>query len=446
GGGLAALEVAPVAGDAPERRAAESAGGPSRVASGGAPRRDAGSAAPAPLAFDVGLAADDRERGPIGPTPERSRGQWDKTPYQSRTGERKIAALEEFGGTVETERAVELGLEYLASRQRQDGRWGRRDRDEKYGETMIGKTGLAVLAFMGAGHTAASGSRYSKVVERGLLFLVDQQDDETGHIGSCSSYGHAIATYALGEAYALTKDERLRRTLENAVQQIVDNQLASRDPLLDGGWSYFYPSGRRFDRWPRASVTAWQVMALESAKLGGVSVPKHVFDRARSFLVNCWDPSRGAFRYSHDPSRLRSDYDILPGSTPASMFALSLLGGDLTQDQFGPARRFVLERAPSGYRYTGDDDFVFRARGNLYFWYYGTLAMFRVGGDEWERWNVAMKDTLVPAQAEDGSWRPISIYAEFADDTERDRVYTTAMNVLALEVYYRYFTPLLKVD
>ena len=23
--------------------------------------------------------------------------------------------------------------------------------------------------------------------------------------------------------------------------------------------------------------------------------------------------------------------------------------------------------------------------GNLYFWYYGTLALFRAGGEDWER-------------------------------------------------------------
>jgi hypothetical protein len=110
------------------------------------------------------------------------------------------------------------------------------------------------------------------------------------------------------------------------------------------------------------------------------------------------------------------------------------------------ARRFITERAPNGYRFRSEDAFVHKAQGNLYFWYYGTLAMFRVGGDEWKLWNVAMKETLLPAQDLKVSWKPISVYAEYAQDTDRDRVYTTAMCVLTLEVYYRYFTPLLKVD
>ena len=109
------------------------------------------------------------------------------------------------------------------------------------------------------------------------------------------------------------------------------------------------------------------------------------------------------------------------------------------------ARSYVLERAPSRYRYTSDDAFVYRAQGNLYFWYYATLAMFRCGGSTWARWNEQMKDTLVDGQEANGSWEPISIYAEYAGDDDRDRSYSTAMCVLTLEVYYRYFTPLLEV-
>ena len=114
-------------------------------------------------------------------------------------------------------------------------------------------------------------------------------------------------------------------------------------------------------------------------------------------------------------------------------------------DELAEARRFVLERAPRTYGRPSDDDFVYRAAGNDYFWYYGTLAMFRAGGSARERWNAALKETLLGAQEEDGSWEPISIYSEYAGDDDEDRSYTTALCVLSLEVYYRYFTPLLEV-
>ncbi|MEZ6016946.1 MAG: hypothetical protein R3F49_17645 [Planctomycetota bacterium] len=425
---------------APER-------GPARVATALSPSdsgaNDPLSRAPSPVnqTFEVGtrVAADTPVAAP-------QRNEWDHTPYQTRSGAQKAEALDVHGGSVETERAVTRGLAYLASVQRREGNWGRMERDDKYGHPTIGKTGLALLSFLGAGHTQKSDTEYSPVVARGVQYLLSAQDPASGHFGDSDAYSHAVATYALAECFALTKDERLRGPLRDAVQHIVDVQHSSGDVTEDGGWGYYYPTNRVYDRWPRASVTAWQVMALESAQLGGLPVPKQVFRRAASFLANSWDPQRGAFRYSQDPQRLRSSYPTLPGSTPASIFALSLLGADVTSADYRAARRFVTERLPQGYRFTGEDDFVHKAQANLYFWYYGTLAMFRVGGDDWKRWNTAMKETLLPAQDADGSWKPISIYAEYAQDTDRDRVYTTALCVLTLEVYYRYFTPLLKVD
>ena len=82
--------------------------------------------------------------------------------------------------------------------------------------------------------------------------------------------------------------------------------------------------------------------------------------------------------------------------------------------------------------------------GNVYFWYYGSLACFMAGGSLWDQWNAALKSVLIGGQSRDGSFRPIDTYADYAGDTNANRAYTTAMGVLSLEVYYRYFTPLLK--
>ena len=385
------------------------------------------------------------ERGDEAPT---RITRWVHTPYRSRAGAEKLQALELHGGSQETEAAVAAGLAYLADEQKAGGHWGSAaDRHSKYEHVVIGKTGLALLAFLGAGHTQESGTEYTRVVERAVGFLIAVQDEDTGHFGYCTSYGHGIATYALAECYALTGDDRLRGPLERSVAWIVSQQMRSEDPRFHGGWGYYYPDGRIFDRWPRASITAWQIMALESARLGGLAVEDRVFADAKEFLVECWDARRGAYRYSHDPDRLSGAYAVLPGSTPASLFALSLLGEDVASARYGRARAFVLDRAPQDYGYTTDDDFVHEARGNLYFWYYATLALFRVGGEPWREWNEAMKASLLPSQGPDGSWQPISIYArEYAGDSDGDRSYSTAMCVLSLEVYYRYFTPLLKVD
>ena len=408
---------------------------PARIATTVAPAFDA-----QPESFDLvaeKARVDERERV----TAKRL----ERTPYRSRFGLEKERALEEHGGGQATEVAVESGLDFLAKNQNPSGGWGRDGYEaEKYFEVGVGKTALALLAFLGAGHTPDSETQYSEVTKSAVRFLLSQQDPESGHFGYTSSYSHGISTYALAECYALTQAESLREPLEQAVAQILRSQ-DKRGGKKRGGWGYYYPDDRGSDGWPRVSVSSWQVMALESARLGGLEVPSESFREAQRFFTSSYD-QRGWFRYSQDPSRLNSAYATLPGSTPAALFALSLMGEELSDPRWEEALDFISSRAPDGYRYTSDDAFVYRARGNLYFWYYSTLAMFRRGGAQWDRWNVAMKETLLGAQESDGSWEPISVYANYAGDNDEDRSYSTAMCVLTLEIYYRYFTPLLEIE
>jgi hypothetical protein len=77
---------------------------------------------------------------------------------------------------------------------------------------------------------------------------------------------------------------------------------------------------------------------------------------------------------------------------------------------------------------------------DFYYWYYGSLAMFQMGGDHWKKWNAAMRDMLVEHQHRapddpdfDGSWDPIGY-----SGAEGGRVFSTAMGALCLETYYRY--------
>ncbi|MCA9319670.1 MAG: PDZ domain-containing protein, partial [Planctomycetes bacterium] len=365
--------------------------------------------------------------------------------FASRRGTAKTEALQIGGGSAETEAAVLAGLRYLADHMHSDGSIGRVHEHEKYGDLRIGKTGLALLAFLGSGHTHDAAGPFREKVKRGIDFLLAQQDPVTGHFGDCNAYGHGIASYALAEAHAMTRDAALRDPLMRALRRIIRAQNATSDDRLRGGWGYFYrdPS-RRFDDYPRVSVTVWQLMALKSGTIGGLTVPDAVFERARSFIEASWDPSLDALRYNQDPKWLQSAYPTLPGSTAAGLFAMQLL--DVDQDD--PLRRRAVEylrQRPPRFRWRrpSDRDFVREAQGNLYFHYYAALSLHREGGSLWKAWNAELKPLLVENQQRDGSWKPISPYAEYADDQDGDRCYTTAMCVLMLEVYYRYFTPLL---
>jgi hypothetical protein len=76
---------------------------------------------------------------------------------------------------------------------------------------------------------------------------------------------------------------------------------------------------------------------------------------------------------------------------------------------------------------------------NLYYWYYATLALFQEDGTAWETWNKRLKEVLLKLQlgpgtgTAQGSWDPIDRRAQLGG-----RVYSTAIAILCLEVYYRY--------
>ncbi|MCA8957058.1 MAG: hypothetical protein KDC87_13350, partial [Planctomycetes bacterium] len=211
-----------------------------------------------------------------------------------------------------------------------------------------------------------------------------------------------------------------------------------------GGWGYFSADLRPEDNFSRTSTTVWQVMALESAKLSGLEVPKATLDLARQYVLSNYDQQYRYFLYNREPERLRSEWRTLPASTPAAVFCLFLLGLDEQDERMQAGLEYTVGRRPQSYRRYSDDEFVLNAAGNVYFWYYGSLSCFMAGGRVWDRWNAALKRVLLRGQSRDGSFRPIDTYASYAGDTHQDRSYTTAMCVLSLEVYYRYFTPLLK--
>ncbi|MCA9039887.1 MAG: hypothetical protein KDA65_06005, partial [Planctomycetaceae bacterium] len=85
-----------------------------------------------------------------------------------------------------------------------------------------------------------------------------------------------------------------------------------------------------------------------------------------------------------------------------------------------------------------------RREYNLYYWYYGTLAMYQHGGKDWNTWNNSLRDRIVAEQRRTGefagSWEPRSKWAPYGG-----RIYTTALSTLCLEVYYR-FLPLYRMQ
>lgn len=154
----------------------------------------------------------------------------------------------------------------------------------------IGATGLGLLPFLGAGHTHKQGS-YPKTVSGGLNYLLARQQPD-GSFPSLSLYEQAIAATAVCEAYGMSRDRRLKRPAQRALDYIVAAQHEG------GGWRYT----------PKqvgdTSVTGWNFMALKSGQMAGLTIPKESWQRVSNFLdgVAAADGGYGYMGPSSSPS------------------------------------------------------------------------------------------------------------------------------------------------
>lgn len=333
------------------------------------------------------------------------------------------------GGTAQSEAAVAAGLKWLARHQERQGSWSF-DHDHADGCdcTQIGNldkcrnaaTGLALLAFLGAGHTTLDGE-YQAEVKRGLAFLrksyvkTDEGLDFRGQVfGNEGMYTHAIATIALCEAFAMTRDKELRETCEGAIDFIVNSQ-----DKKGGGWRYF-------PKMPGdTSVVAWQVMAIKSAQASRILVPKPCSEGAKKFMRSV--SSNNAANYSYMPGRNRSGEKTM---TAAGLLCRIYLDGQTARGAIKNGSAFLAKHGPDP--------------GNIYYNYYATQVMHHWGGEDWDKWNVVMREMLINSQIKSGhaagSW-------DVRDEhgSSGGRLYMTALAVMTLEVYYRYL-PLYEKD
>jgi hypothetical protein len=354
-------------------------------------------------------------------------------PYRLRTEQQREMATQQYGGTLESEEAVKLSLKWLADNQTAEGYWDAdahgagsttREVPGENGETVrlvVGKfadtgvTGLAVLAFLGAGHTYENGE-YTDNVERALRWLIAQQGRDGSLAGEAGSndgvYCHAIATFAMAEAYAVRSNDEAGEWLRSPVERALQHTLDTR--AQDGGWRYQknQPDGDM-------SIFGWQLMSLKSAELGGIAVPSDVRQDMIKFLV---DRSVGANR---GLAGYRLGDQPTPAMTAEALFCKQMLGLTRENPASSEAVAFLGRYPPH------------RSQLNFYYWYYGTLAMFQYGGEPWERWNTALRDLLIEDQRQSGplagSWDPRDPWGPYGG-----RVYSTAVATLCLEVYYRY--------
>jgi len=121
-------------------------------------------------------------------------------------------------------RPSRAALQWLLRHQQSDGNWRLDDKrfPDKGMDNDIAGTAFGLLPFLGRGQNAqaAKDNPYDKPIERALLYLMKKQDSGPAYFGG-TTYGHALATIAICEAYGLTQDPGLRRPPQMAINFIV---------------------------------------------------------------------------------------------------------------------------------------------------------------------------------------------------------------------------------
>jgi hypothetical protein len=341
------------------------------------------------------------------------------------------------GGSIGTEDSVVAALRWLQYHQDQDGRWdidgfsknckkGTCDGAAQAPYFDVGASALALLAYLGNGHTHQVGE-FKKTVRKGLRFLKTQQSSD-GRIGPCEGeswfYNHAIALMAISEAYAMTKDDKMKQMAENALRY----GLNAQNPGY--GWKY-EPRGGKSD----TSVTGWMVLALKAAKTGGLEVPKQAFEDARKWFDRVTAANgRCGYEKPGDPGSIlrgrTKNFERQETMTAVSLICRIFTGQKRSDPEIKKGAELIMQKLPTY-------DAPNHLKVNYYYWYNGTYAMFQIGGEQWKKWNEAMKTALLKSQRRDGcahgSWDAVCEWAVVGG-----RVYCTAINALSLEIYYRF--------
>ncbi len=339
--------------------------------------------------------------------------------YAGRSSGGRAAMLGKYGGGYggATEASVVKALDWLKDRQnKQEGSW---DPIVSASDKQA-MTGLALLTFLAHGETPNS-AKYGETVEKAIKFLVQSQD-EGGYFTKKRNnelpYTHAICTYAVSEAYALTRIPALKDVMEKGVRIIVTSQQGG------GAWNYNYDKGPRCD----ASVSGWQVQALKAATGAGAHIEgmKECKERAVQWYKNDFNAERNMFGY-------KDKTEANKGMTGVGILALQFLGqGKCMEVQ--KALEY-LDQTPE--LFPNWEKHVLNSP--LYGWYYLAQAAFQGGGALWTKWNRDMAVTLVKAQLPDGHWE---YPPPNGQDTEigagQGPVYSTTMAAMMLMVYYRH--------
>lgn len=332
--------------------------------------------------------------------------------------------LDAYGGTAGTQRAVMEALRWLARNQGRYGLWSMTGpyEDGSGTENPEAATAMALIAFQGAGYTPLGDPEepFTRITSRAWTTLLRKQQEDGNFFHSGGAHGQlytqALCTIALCELYGMTGEEQYR----DAAQLAVDYCLKVQSP--EGGWRYYPGTGSDL------SVTGWFVMALQSARMAGLTVPTPALHKISDYLSTV--SREGGSFYSYQPQLAATD-----SMTAEGLLCRQYLGWPRSDRRLQIGAEYLSQNPPSWE--DGERD--------VYYWYYAAQVCHHMEGRYWRAWNEVMREVLPRHQVQEGkergSWNPQGDQWGHAGG----RLFVTCLSTYMLEVYYRHL-PIFQLD
>lgn len=368
---------------------------------------------------------------------------------KSMTGSRNpgsIGAMTRGGagyGDATTEATVLKALRWFKKTQKPDGSWG---------PSPTANTGLAVLAFLAHGEMPSS-KEFGSTVEKAMQYLINAHYVDKNGVSRFkgsdgNEYAYLIATYALCEAYGMTRNPNAKIVAMRTLQRIVDGQGPT------GGWNYKLAKTPSEGGADDVSFGGWALQAIKAGKMAGMH-PKGL-DECIKKAVKCLKTRNfrgGGFNYRAGGAPT--------GLTATGCLCMQLLGY-MNEPEVKSALDFMRAWKPSfkirDKKYTKEQNAEIPGPGSnpQYYCYYASQCKYQAGMCQgataanvksWQDWNTEMKK-LYPSSiitlpekipGPDGKPRAVGYWKQ-VDHLGKNGGDTMATSLCALQlmVYYRY--------
>ena len=366
-------------------------------------------------------------------------------------------------GDANTERAVMKALRWLKATQTADGSWGTKpELGLTKGMDKAAGAGFAVLTFLAHGETPTS-KEFGPTVEKALNYLIDsvyvvkdksgnEVKDPNGNTpyvkmkgASGAEYGFLIGTYALCEAYAMTKNPNARAAAEKTLARIISGQTPT------GGWNYNMKRTPSEGAPDDISFGGWAMQALKAGKMAGIHLPG--MDECIKKAVKCLKTrnysEKAGFVYRATTNHKGGG----GGLGGVGCLAMQLLGY-AKEPEVANALRVMTDWTP-----TLDKKHASGGANAQYYSYYAAQCKYQAGMAKnatpanftlWKKWNTEMKalypKAIIKVVGKDGkpytiddpNGTPREIGHWVNGDHYNYDVMGTCLAALQLMVYYRY--------